>query len=496
MQFARDISLLRTTTFPPKALFIHGKTMSLLPKIRLKKSFPFVESLKTNTTTQSSSTKTHFPKNLDAPLVSRKYVVEFDNDTSDNPLEILISDMREIFQNSKPFPISQPKIDNMTQEPAEDNFIGGTFEGVGLTDLLHQVTNTMTNYGQTVPSRAGETKELLSVTLMASDPRDRIIRCPERGANVIAQIAETLWVLGGSNELKYLTPFLKRAPQFSDDHGNTWRSAYGVRLRAFPSPITGTFDQLQHCIELLRNDKTTRRAFITISYPPIDHQPGIDVACNVFMSFLVRDNKLNMSVFNRSNDLIWGFSGINFFEFSAIQEFVAGCVNLEVGTYTHHTQSLHVYDKYYNVLDKIYAVKEEQVTENSKFNPKNHMPFSGCTLGEYDQLFTQYKHRLDTYFNAKSVREAHDTLAIAAGEFLSLLKTRSNCPIAIYFSIPFLELIFKDKTFDLNTKNSLYSQFNTYCSSAVSNSYLQQAVDARFLKNIKEHTELNNQPII
>ncbi len=52
---------------------------------------------------------------------------------------------------------------------------------------------------------------------------------------------------------------------------------------------------------------------------------------------------LNMTVCNRSNDLIWGLLGANVVHFSFLQEYMAACIGLEVGTYNQMTNNLHVY---------------------------------------------------------------------------------------------------------------------------------------------------------
>lgn len=52
---------------------------------------------------------------------------------------------------------------------------------------------------------------------------------------------------------------------------------------------------------------------------------------------------LDMTVTNRSNDLIWGCLGANYVHFSFLQEYMANCLGVEVGRYHHVTNNLHVY---------------------------------------------------------------------------------------------------------------------------------------------------------
>lgn len=53
---------------------------------------------------------------------------------------------------------------------------------------------------------------------------------------------------------------------------------------------------------------------------------------------------LDMTVTNRSNDLIWGLLGANFVHFTILQEYMAARLGVEVGVYHHFTNNLHAYD--------------------------------------------------------------------------------------------------------------------------------------------------------
>jgi hypothetical protein len=54
---------------------------------------------------------------------------------------------------------------------------------------------------------------------------------------------------------------------------------------------------------------------------------------------------LNMTVCNRSNDMIWGMLGANAVHFSMLQEYLACRLGLAVGVYNQFTNNLHVYTK-------------------------------------------------------------------------------------------------------------------------------------------------------
>jgi len=229
-----------------------------------------------------------------------------------------------------------------------------------LTDALTSSLKALLTEGYTVPSRNGETKELYSHQVRIEKPHERVIITPARGVNPFAQIAETLWVIGGRDDMEYLSRYLPRARDFSDD-GQVWRGAYGPRLRAWrggigAGEISGgdhAVDQLEECVKILCESIDSRRAVMVIFDPAQDFCQSKDIPCNNWLHFLVRDGKLNLTVGVRSNDAIWGFSGINMFEWSVLQQFMAHWLNVEVGTMAYTASSFHLYDYHYEKAQKI-----------------------------------------------------------------------------------------------------------------------------------------------
>ncbi|WP_439592030.1 thymidylate synthase [Microbacterium sp.] len=210
--------------------------------------------------------------------------------------------------------------------------------GEALTALLQEIVER----GQEVTVRDQQTREICAQLIELEHPGERLLLVPGRNNNIFAAIAEAMWVLAGRNDLAYLTPYLKRAPDFSDDGGDTWRAGYGPRLRDW----NGT-DQLAETVQLLRTDATTRRAALTLFDPDRDFVHSNDIPCNNWLHFIARDGRLHLHVAARSTDIWWGFSGINAFEWSILLEMMAHWVGLEVGRLAFFTSSLHLYERHY-----------------------------------------------------------------------------------------------------------------------------------------------------
>jgi len=234
-----------------------------------------------------------------------------------------------------------------------------------------------------VTSRVGRTRELTHVGITLTNPLAREVLVPGRKCNIAAQIAETAWVLAGRNDVEWLSRYLPRAADFSDD-GETWRSGYGPRLRDFHG-----VDQLAEIVSLLRKDPETRRAVAVLWDPVVDSQPSKDNACNNWLSFLIRDGLLDLHVAVRSNDVMWGWSGINVFEWSALQEIVAGLVGVGVGQLHFSVTSFHLYERYWEKARKI--VEESQKTEPWVAEPSPRVSlFPNYSIENFDDILTRW----------------------------------------------------------------------------------------------------------
>ena len=227
------------------------------------------------------------------------------------------------------------------------------FEFPTVSEALPVVCSHLLTAGDEVGSRNGRVRELLNPQIVITDPQRREVLTIGRKANVFAQIAETMWVLAGRNDIEWLSTYLPRAKDYSDD-GKTWRAGYGRRIRHWNrDPGDAGFDQLAYVVNTLRDDPLSRQAVIGIWDPEVDTTPGKDKACNDFIQFQSRLGALHMTVTVRSNDVMWGWSGINAFEWSTLQEIVANLLGVTVGTLTFNIGSLHLYDRHWDRASRL-----------------------------------------------------------------------------------------------------------------------------------------------
>jgi thymidylate synthase len=220
-----------------------------------------------------------------------------------------------------------------------------------VSEALPFICSRLLDIGDEVGSRNGRVREFLNTQIVITDPQRREVLSLNRKANVFAQIAETMWVLAGRNDVEWLSAYLPRAKDYSDD-GKVWRGGYGPRIRGSEG-CYGFIDQIAHVVDTLQADPLSRRAVVAIYDPALDIPAGKDVPCNDFLQFQSRDGALHLTVTVRSNDLMWGWSGINAFEWSTLQEIVAHLLGITVGTLTFNIGSLHLYDQHWNKASRI-----------------------------------------------------------------------------------------------------------------------------------------------
>ncbi len=205
-------------------------------------------------------------------------------------------------------------------------------------------------------SRYGDVFQMVgSVTTSYSRPTERVMFWEERDANPFFHFAESyLWMLGGCNDVETVARFAAHVATFSDD-GKIFHGAYGHRWRVgMPTGVHGTEiqDQIKIICDLLRNDKNDRRCVLQMWDSASDlGRSGKDVPCNTMATLQIgTDGRLDLSVFCRSNDIVWGCYGANAVQFSVMQEYVAACVGVPVGIYEQISVNWHGYEKTYSPL--------------------------------------------------------------------------------------------------------------------------------------------------
>ena len=174
----------------------------------------------------------------------------------------------------------------------------------------------------------GDTKALFNVGFYITDPKDRKIINRERKWSEEYAEAEWQWYLSGDASIHKLGDIYGKIPEIwkrmADQNGHV-NSNYGYQWERNY--------QLDYVIAKLKHDKDTRHAAISI-YDGKEHALyRKDTPCTYAVQFTILNNKLNMAVLMRSNDLWFGFC-IDQYCFSYLQKMVADRLSIPCLLYT------------------------------------------------------------------------------------------------------------------------------------------------------------------
>ena len=182
------------------------------------------------------------------------------------------------------------------------------------------------------------TKALFNVGFYITDPMDNKIINRERNWKPEYAEAEWKWYLSEDNSIGKLGEIYGTIPQIwykMADAAGKVNSNYGWQW--------GRNNQIDYIVDLLKNNKDTRQAAISI-YDAKEHDCySKDTPCTYAVQFTILHGRLNMCVVMRSNDLWYGFCNDQYC-FSKLQEMISLELGIETGTYYHFAHNMHLYN--------------------------------------------------------------------------------------------------------------------------------------------------------
>ena len=183
-----------------------------------------------------------------------------------------------------------------------------------------------------------DTKALFNIGFTILEPKARIITSKHRDWKHKYAEAEWQWYLSGDRSINKLGDIYGKIPQIwfdmADKFGNV-NSNYGWQWKRN--------NQIDKVVDILKDYRETRQATISIYDGKEIDKYKHDTPCTYAVQFTIVDNRLNMCVTMRSNDLWYGFCNDQYC-FSKLQELVANKINMEMGTYYHFAHNLHLYN--------------------------------------------------------------------------------------------------------------------------------------------------------
>ena len=184
----------------------------------------------------------------------------------------------------------------------------------------------------------GDTKALFNVGFYIDNPTWRVISNRDRKWSLEYAEAEWQWYLSGDRDINKLGEIYGKVPaiwkRMANEH-DLVNSNYGWQWMRE--------DQLHYIVEKLKAEPNTRQAAISIYDGKEMYMYEHDTPCTYAIQFSIINEELCMSVYMRSNDLWYGFCNDQY-QFSQLQQLIAGMLGISVGWYYHHAHNLHLYN--------------------------------------------------------------------------------------------------------------------------------------------------------
>ena len=238
--------------------------------------------------------------------------------------------------------------------------------------------------------------EICDVALVVENPLSCLYINPNRSSQLKYIAAEFLWYFMGRNDVEFIAKYAKFWESIQNDDG-TVNSSYGHLL--FNNKNEHGFTQYRWALESLAQDKDSRQAVLHFNLPTHQRSGNKDFVCTMYGIFQIRDNKLNFTISMRSNDVILGLP-TDFAFFVTLQSQMlshlrkhAGYPDLEIGTYTHIANSSHVYERHFDIVNKMITSKFQSIDI-----PKvslDLIDINGEPTPEFKSLFNNFETPID-----------------------------------------------------------------------------------------------------
>lgn len=275
-------------------------------------------------------------------------------------------------------------------------------EANSFAELYSKVLDQIYNHPDYETSPRGlKIKECLNVVMQLNDPLSNLFRCDDKKCTLATGYIkkEMILYLKATNSVN---DFIKASPfwgKIVNPDGETINSGYGNLI--FNPSLEDGRSQFEWAFDCLKADKDSRQAFMR--YNNTSHQfAGVkDLPCTYIQLFHIRDNKLHTTIDMRSNDVIKGlaydvpsFTLFHYLMFLRLKEVYP---ELEIGTYTHTSHSLHIYESDFELVQNRLNNK---LVENSYPMPNNWKVIKSndvdklyeIKLDKQDQLFDMWEY--------------------------------------------------------------------------------------------------------
>ena len=228
-------------------------------------------------------------------------------------------------------------------------------EGNSFSELYSKVMDQIYNHPDYESSPRGlKIKECLKVVLQLNNPLNNLFKCPWNKALTLPTgytKKEIALYLKATDDVGLFTKASASWDKIKNKDGKTINSAYGNLI--FNPSLQDGRSQFDWAFDCLMADRDSRQAFIRFNNTSHQYEGVKDLPCTFIGIFHIRDNKLNFTIEVRSNDIVKGLihdePSFTLFQYLMYLKLKDIYPELEIGTYTHIANSLHLYESDFEI---------------------------------------------------------------------------------------------------------------------------------------------------
>ena len=238
---------------------------------------------------------------------------------------------------------------------------------------------------------------------IAIDPTRPIADFEARGFNWKYLAGEMAWYLKKDRDVDYIGQFSGFWSNITNPNTNEINSNYGS--------LVFNKEQFGWAVDSLLKDKNSRQAIMFFNQPKFQFEGNKDFVCTMYANFFIRNNKLNMKIQMRSNDIFYGLTFDAPF-FSFLQQSVYLILkdqysDLELGVYHHFADNIHFYERHFELAEEIRSSRIS--SEGHTFELKDKfIDYTSSDGVKLTNAATEFIARIDDMVTHEPLAKRHD----------------------------------------------------------------------------------------
>ena len=283
---------------------------------------------------------------------------------------------------------------------------------MSFSNTFINIINHIDDEGQESQPRDLKVKESI-LSSFVINPTQPIADFKNRKFNWKYLAGEFAWYLNQDRDVDFIGNFSKFWSKLTNPGTNEINSNYGS--------LVFNKEQFGWVIDALVEDKNSRQAIMFFNQPKFQFKENKDFVCTMYANFFIRNNKLNMKIQMRSNDIFYGLTfDAPFFSFlqqSIFLKLKETYPDLEIGAYYHFADNLHFYERHFELAESVKNEKISPESENTFILNKPFIDYDGDKVFLTEDANTFCREIYESIGEDRSTLEQDDYKNILAKYF-------------------------------------------------------------------------------